>query len=89
MSQKLWTETAASIVSAGQIPIPVSETLVELMQTLLTEEQAEFVRAFSKSMTIDEIKEQYSLDEETIKRLLDELMTEGVITGIPGRRAGV
>ncbi len=89
MSQNLWTEAATTIVNSGQIPIPVSDTLVELMQTLMTEEQAEFVRQFTKSMTLDEIKVQYSLDEASINQILDALMNEGVMTGIPSRSTGI
>ncbi len=89
MSLKLWTDAATTIVNAGQFPIPVSDTLVELIKTLINEEQAEFVSKFSKPMRLEEIKELYSLDEDRIKSLLEELMIEGVMTGIPSKRTGI
>lgn len=89
MSKQVWKEAAMTIVSAGQIPIPVSETMVELVQTIMDEKQADFVRRFSKSMTLEEITGLYGIETEEAGQILDSLMTEGVMTGIPSRRSGV
>ncbi len=88
MTQSIWYEAATMIVNSGQIPIPVSDTLVELVQTLMDEEQAGFVSRFSTSMTLNQVVDQYSFDEATAQRLLDGLMAEGVMTGIPSSGTG-
>ena len=33
MTQNVWHLAAQTIVNAGQIPIPISDTLIELIQT--------------------------------------------------------
>ena len=33
MSQELWHKTAQTIVNIGQLPIPISDTMIEIMQT--------------------------------------------------------
>lgn len=89
MSQELWQKTAQNIVNAGQFPIPISDTLLEIMQTIMTKEQAEFVQRFKKPMNMEELKEISQLDEVDLQQLLDALMHEGVITGIPSKSTGV
>jgi len=88
MSQELWKKTSQIIVNAGQFPIPISDTVIEIMQTVMTEKQAEFVQIFTKPMNIEELKESTRLDEDELNKLLDGLMHEGVITGIPSKRTG-
>lgn len=88
MSEQLWTNAATTIVNAGQIPIPITGTLLELMQTIMNAEQAEFIQIFDKPLTMDEIKEKTLLDEHSIGRFLQELMHNGIVTGIPSRTTG-
>jgi len=89
MSSQLWTDAANTVVNAGQIPIPISGTLIELLQTIMTEEQAGFIQIFTKPMRMDEIRQVSPLDECSIETILNELMNKGVVTGIPGRSSGI
>ena len=89
MSQELWQKSAQNIVNAGQFPIPISDTLLEIMQAIMTKEQVEFVQRFKKPMNMEELKETSQLDEVDLQQLLDALMHEGVITGIPSKSTGV
>jgi hypothetical protein len=44
----IWHQAAQTIVNAGKIPIVIGETMIELLRTILTEEQALFITAFDK-----------------------------------------
>ena len=88
MSEQLWQDAAKSITAVGQIPIPVTDTLIELLKTVMNEEQAEFIQIFSKSLNLKEINQKTPLDSGAVDRMLGELMHAGVITGIPSKRTG-
>lgn len=86
----MWKEAAQTVVNAGMIPIMISETLIELLQALLTEEQASFIRVFDKpSLNIDQLRERSELEEADLQEMLDRLMHEGVVVGIPSRSTGI
>ena len=40
MTDTLWLDTANAVVRAGMIPLPVTETIIELLKTMMTPEQA-------------------------------------------------
>ena len=89
MTEKLWDKVAKAIVKAGVFPIPISESLIELLQELITEEQAQFLLIYSKpSMTLEQIKERTDMDEESILKMLDTLMYNGIIIGTKSRSTG-
>jgi formate hydrogenlyase subunit 6/NADH:ubiquinone oxidoreductase subunit I len=88
MSQELWQKTAQTIVNAGQLPIPISQTMIEIMRTIMTPEQAEFVQVFTKPMNMEELQEVTRMDRPVIDKLLVELMHAGVLTGIPSKGTG-
>jgi len=88
MSKQLWQVAALAVNQAGQIPIPVTDTLIELLQTVMNEEQAAFIPIFTKPMSFEEIKAKNSLGHDDLNRMLDELMHIGVITGIPSKKTG-
>jgi len=88
MSKELWQKTSQTIVSAGQFPIPISDTVIEIMQTLMDEKQAEFVQIFTKPMNMEDLKEATQLDEADLSKLLDGLTHEGVINCIPSKSTG-
>jgi Pyruvate/2-oxoacid:ferredoxin oxidoreductase delta subunit len=88
--EKLWIKAARTIVKAGQMPMPISDTLIELLQTLMTDEQAEFILNFKKpSLNIDEIKTKTGLDESSLNKILNDLMDNGIVVGLPSRRTGI
>ncbi len=88
--EKIWYKAARTIVKAGQLPMVVNETLIELLKLIMTEEQAKFITVFRKpSLSIDQIKEKSSLDDETLNEILNELMDNGVVIGVPSRRTGI
>ena len=88
MNEKIWQEAAKASIDAGAIPIPVSGTLIELLQTIMDEKEAEFIPVFTKPMNIKDIKEKSNLSDEALDKMLDGLMNKGVITGIPSKNTG-
>jgi Pyruvate/2-oxoacid:ferredoxin oxidoreductase delta subunit len=89
MSEELWNNAANNIISAGQFPLPVNDTLLDLLQTIINEEQASFIQIFKKPLNMNEIKEKSGLDEKSLDKMLNELMDKGVVTGIPSKSSGI
>jgi hypothetical protein len=56
MSDQLWQAVARTIIGAGQIPISLTETLLELLQTIMNEEEARLVQIFTNSLNLQEIR---------------------------------
>jgi Pyruvate/2-oxoacid:ferredoxin oxidoreductase delta subunit len=88
MNEKIWQNAANATINAGVIPIPVTSTLIELLQTIMTEKEAEFIVIFTKPLNINEIKEKTTLDDESLNKMLNNLMYNGIITGIPSKKTG-
>ena len=90
MSEKLWNSVARNIVKAGIFPVPVTDSLIVLLQELITEEQAKFLLIFKKSsMTLEQIKQKTDIDETSILQMLETLMYNGIIIGVMSRSAKV
>ncbi|MFW9949048.1 MAG: indolepyruvate ferredoxin oxidoreductase subunit alpha [Candidatus Thorarchaeota archaeon] len=87
---KLWLKAARTIVKAGQMPIPITNTLITLLQTIMTHKQAQFIQIFKKpSLNFDQIKEKSNLDDKSLHQMLNELMENGIVVGVLSRRTGI
>jgi len=87
---ELWQQAAQTIVNAGMVPVVVGDTLLELLQTIITDEQTAFVSVFDKpSLNIDQLREKSDLGDLQLEEMLESLMREGVIVGIPSKRTGI
>ena len=89
MTEQIWKEAAIASIASGAVPVPVTHTVLEIMKTIMTEEQAKFIRIFTKPLSPDEVRERSGLDPESEDRMLSELMRNGIVTGIPSRSSGV
>ena len=92
MSEQLWSKVARTVAKAGQMPMPINETLIELLQGIMTEEQAEFIiKVYSRkpSLNIDQIKEKIDLDDDSLHKMLNGLMDGGIVVGTTSRRTGI
>jgi Pyruvate/2-oxoacid:ferredoxin oxidoreductase delta subunit len=88
--QKLWYKAARTIAKAGQLPMVISDTLIQLLKEIMTDEEAEFVLTFKKpSLSIQEIKEKIELPEYELNALLNSLMDKGVIVGTESRNTSI
>jgi len=88
MNEQIWQDAAQASINAGVIPMPVTGTLLELLQTIMDEREAQFIPVFTKPMNMKELKEKSSLNEEELDKILDGLMRKGVVTGIPSKNTG-
>jgi len=87
---KLWYRAARAISKASQMPVNITDTVLDLLKLLLTEEQAKFLLIFKKpTLNIDEIKEATDLDEKALNEMLDGLMKGGIIVGAASKRTGI
>ncbi len=89
MSDQLWNNAAQVMNSAGYLPIPVTDTVIEILNTIMTEEQAEFILHFDKALNWDELKAKCGFEDQELENMLNDLMNNGVVTGIPSSRTGV
>ncbi len=72
------------------MPMPIGEPIIETLKTIMTEEQAKFLLLFRRpSYSIDEIRDSSDLDEESLMKMLDDLMYIGAVSGIKSRRTGI
>ena len=85
MSEKTWFKVAKLIVRASGNPLfQANETFVELLQTLLNEEQVNFLLNFRKpNLTIQELKEKTGMDEAKLMKMLNSLMDNGILMDVP------
>ncbi|MHA1192187.1 MAG: ATP-binding protein [Promethearchaeota archaeon] len=85
MSEKTWFKVAKLIVRASGNPLfKANETFVELLQTLLNEEQVNFLLNFRKpNLTIQELKEKTGMDEAKLMKMLNSLMDNGILMDVP------
>ncbi len=89
MQDQHYHEAAETVIRAGNIPFPVNDTLIDILKTIMTTEQARFVTLFHKPLNRDEIKAKSGFEDEALDAMLDSLMDNGIVSGIPSRSAGM
>lgn len=92
MSEKLWYKTARTVVKAGGMPFPVTETLIELLKNMITEEQADFIAKIfvrKPNLSTEELKKKSILEDEALNKMLYDLQHLGVVVGSQSKTTGV
>lgn len=90
MSEKVWIKIARYYIKSGKLPIRVSDTITDILKTLISIEQAEFIAQLRKhSYNFDELKSLTGMEDAALHNMLNTLMDIGVLTGIRSRRTGV
>ena len=89
MNSKIWQDAAQASINAGVIPMPITGTLLDLLQTIMDENEAKIIPIFTKPMNMSEIREKSDLNDEALDKILDSLMKKGVVTGIPSKKTGM
>lgn len=88
--EKVWYKAGRTIIKAGQLPMVINNTFIELLKLIITREEADFIPIFRKpSLNINEIKNQTDFDEKALDNMLQGLMDKGVIVGVPSKRSGL
>ena len=85
MSEDKYKKAARAIIKAGTLPFPVNETLLEILQLLLTEEDLIFIDAFKRksSQTMEELKKSSTLPEERLHLSIKSLAKKGFLFNQP------
>ena len=90
MVKQFWYDLARVFSKFSRFTFPINDTYTELLTTLLSEEEANFLFIFEKpSLNMNEIKEKTKLDDVTIEHLLNSLMNKGILTGVSSRSTGI
>ncbi|MBD3256113.1 MAG: hypothetical protein GF383_13535 [Candidatus Lokiarchaeota archaeon] len=86
MSEAKYKKAARIIIKAGMVPFPITDTLIDIMKLLYTDEEIDFIiKTFKKSpsLTLEEIKEITKLPEDKIKKNLKSLADKGAMFDQP------
>ena len=85
---KEYKKVAQIISSAGGTPIPVSNTLIEILKHIVEAEHLSFIRAFrkKKSQTMEQLKESTGISEQEIEEKVKVLAKIGLIFNQPNRQ---
>ena len=85
----LYRKITQNFLNAGGMPIPITDTVVEIMKLVFTEEQAKFLLNFKKSYRPEQLKSITDLEGDALDKMLKELMHLGAVIGLESRSAGV
>ena len=89
MQDQPYHDAAETVIRAGNIPFPVNETLINILKTIMTSDEAWFVTHFHKPLNRDEIKATSGFEDAALDAMLERLMDNGILSGIPSQRTGV
>lgn len=76
------------IAKAGGTPVPVDDTLIELLKYFIMEDEVDFISSFKekKSQTMEQLKLSSGLPEEEIMKKVKNLAGRGVIFNQPNSK---
>jgi len=86
MSEKKLKKAAQIIVKAGMLPFPITDTLLEIVDLLYSDDELDFIiRAFKRrsSQTMEQLKNTTGLKEEDILNYVDSLAEKGALFNQP------
>jgi Na+-translocating ferredoxin:NAD+ oxidoreductase RNF subunit RnfB/predicted transcriptional regulator len=80
-----YRKVAKIIIGAGTIPFPLSDTVIEILQQYLDEDDLDFITAFkiSTSMTMEQLRKKIKLSDEEIDKQAQKLAQKGFIFNQP------
>lgn len=85
MSLAKYKKAAKVIISAGQFPFPINDTLLEILQLAVDEEDLDFILAFRRktSQTMEQLKKSSKMTDKEILRHVSSLAKVGLIFNQP------
>ena len=90
MPEKLWYKVAKRFMKAGSLPFPISDTIIDILKMVITEEQAKFLLLLRKSSyNLEQIKPLTDLDDKALNKMIKDLNHVGALTAIPSMSTGV
>jgi ferredoxin len=87
-TNQTYRDVCQTIVNAGGTPLPMTDTLIEIIRRIIDEDETEFILAFrkKKSQTMEQLRETTGLTEEDIVEITTRLARKGVIFNQPSSR---
>jgi len=86
MTDDIWAQVARNIVKATPFKVDLTETVIELVKTVINEDQAKFLTNFSKAtMSIEELSEITGLKEDALIKIMAPLINTGLIMALPSK----
>lgn len=86
MSEEEYKKAAQIIVKAGMLPFPITDTLLEIMRNIYTDEEITFINAAFKrkvSQTMDELIKSSKMSKDKILELTTSLAKKGALFNQP------
>ncbi|MHA1689940.1 MAG: 4Fe-4S binding protein [Promethearchaeota archaeon] len=85
MSLEKYKKVARVIINAGRFPFPINDTLLEILQMTINEDDLDFILAFRRkiSQTMDQLKKNTKMSEEEILKHVNSLAKVGLIFNQP------
>ena len=85
MSEQNYKKAARVIVKAGVFPFPITDTMIDILKMLITEEEIELVMAFKRnsSQSMDQLKQSSKMSEDRIVKYTNSLAKIGLIFNQP------
>ena len=87
MSEAKYKKVAQAILKVGGLPVPISDTFLEIIKLLLgdDEEEIDMILAFSRkaSQSLEQLQQRTGLSEEKILDLTDRLAKKGFLFNQP------
>ena len=87
--EKKFRKAAQTIIAAGPMPFPLSDTFIKILQYYLDDKDLEFIKAFKikQSLTMDELKAKLKdLSEEEIQQQADSIAKKGFMFNQPSSK---
>ena len=83
-----YTRVGEIISTAGGTPLPVNDTLIQLLKYFIMEDEVDFIPSFAekKSQTMEQLKLSSGLSEEEINKKVKALAGRGVIFNQPNSK---
>ena len=87
MSEQDYKKAAKAIISAGVLPIPINDTMIEILKIIINPSELNLVLAFQrkKSQTMEQLLKSTKgkMDENEILKIVESLAKNGVIFNQP------
>ncbi|MBU1195815.1 MAG: 4Fe-4S binding protein [Proteobacteria bacterium] len=86
--EEKYKQVCKIILNAGGTPVPLNDTLLEIIKRIILEDEVDFIMAFKdkNSQTIDQLKASSGLNEDQIVKITDKLARKGVIFNQPSSK---
>ena len=90
-TEEKYRKAADAINAAGGTPLPVTDTLIEILKLLIAEDELDFIIAFreQRSQTAEQLLQSTGLSEAEIKSRTAALARRGIVFDQPNRKGVV